>query len=171
MNEIREIVTKAVASKGRKIIRLTDVVTPNRDPFSILGCWVINHEFEACLADDRVEVIGSFEINIWYAYDNNTATDIAKKVVGYTEVVKTRQLVKDLCSNTRDVIVRVLQQPTCTNARIVDQNIEVDIIFEVIAEIIGETKMVVTVLTPNETCEALDDDFENEINENFINGQ
>lgn len=169
MNEIREIVTKAVVGKGRKIIRLTDVVTPSHDPFSILGCWVINHEFEACLSDDRVEVIGCFEINIWYSHNNNTATDIAKRVVEYAEVVKTRKLVKDLCSDKKDVIVRVLQQPTCTNARITEQNIEVDIIFEVVAEIIGETKMIVTVLTPNENCEPLEDNFENEINENFIN--
>ncbi len=47
--------------------------------------------------------------------------------------------------------------------------IEVDIVFEVVAEIIGETKMMVTVFSQVETNDNVDDDdFENEINEDFI---
>lgn len=170
MNEIREIVTKAVVGKGKKIIRIKDVVVPSNEAFSILGCWVINHEFEATLLDsNRVELVGNFETNIWYAYDNNTKTDIAKKIIGYSEVIKTRQIVKEVNNDTKDVLVRILQQPTCTNARITDAGLEVEIIFEIVAEIIGETKMMVTVFTPAECIEPADDDFENEINENFIN--
>lgn len=169
MNEIREIVTKAIVGKAKKIIRISESVTPNYEAFSILGCWVINHEFEAVLLDNmKVTLTGNFEIDVWYAHDENTKTDIAKKVVGYTETIKTRQIVKEVNSEPKDVIVRILQQPTCTNAKINDSKIELDIIFEVVAEVIGETKMMVTVFTPAETIEPVDDDFENEINENFI---
>jgi len=168
MNEIREIVTKAVVGKGKKIIRINDVVTPNNEAFSILGCWVINHEFEATLEDNKVELVGNFEANIWYAYDDNTKTDIAKQVIGYSEVIRVRQIVKEVNSSQKDVIVRILQQPTCTNARINNSTLELEIIFEVVAEVIGETKMMVTVFTPADCCEPIDDDFENEINEDFI---
>lgn len=169
MNEIREIVTKTVIGKGKKLIRLQETVVPDNEPFSILGCWIINNDFLATLNENTVNLDGSFEVNIWYAYDNNTKTDVAKQVVNYNEVIKTKQIVKDLNSECRDVIVRMLQQPTCTNACIEENNIVIDIIFEVIAEIIGEAKMVVAVLSPVEGCEPIDDDFENEINENFIN--
>lgn len=169
MNEIREIVTKAVVGKGKKIIKISDSVALGKEAFSILGCWIINHEFEATLDDTKVNLVGVFEINIWYAYDNNTRTDIAKKVVNYRECIKTRQIVKEVSDDCKDVIVRILQQPTCTNASIKDNNIVVDIVLEVIAEIIGETKMMVTVFTPVDTSEVVDDDFENEINEDFIN--
>ena len=37
MNEIREIVTKAVVAKGKKNIKLKANVSPNNDTFSILG--------------------------------------------------------------------------------------------------------------------------------------
>ncbi|MCK9470933.1 MAG: outer spore coat protein CotE [Bacilli bacterium] len=169
MNEIREIVTKAVVGKGKKIIRLNDVVNANHEAFSILGCWVINHEFEGNLVDgNKISLLGSFEIDVWYAYDNNTKTDIAKKVVNYEEAIKTRQIVKDVSDDAKDIIIRILQQPTCTNAKISDDGLEVEIIFEVIGEIIGETKMLVTVFQSNEIVEPADDDFENEINENFI---
>ena len=169
MNEIREIVTKAVVGKGKKIIRLSDKVSPNHEAFSILGCWVINHEFEGNLVDgNKLKLMGNFEIDIWYAYENNTKTDIAKRVVSYEETVKTRQIVKDVSDDTKDIIIRILQQPTCTNAKISDDGLEVEIIFEVVGEIIGETKMLVTVFQTNEVVEPADDDFENEINEDFI---
>jgi len=169
MNEIREIVTKAIIGKGKKIIRINDVVTPMNEPFSILGCWIINHEFEANLVNNLVELVGNFEVNIWYSYDNNTKTDVARNIVNYTEVVKTRQIVKEVNNDSRDVIVRILQQPTCTNAKINNNTMELDIIFEVMAEIIGETKMMVTVFTSIDSVDAIEEDFENEIDENFMN--
>jgi len=168
MNEIREIVTKAVVGKGKKLIRLRNTVTPDNVAFSILGCWVINHEFEAGLNDNTVEIDGTLEVNIWYSYDNNTKTDVAKQVLRYRENIRTRKLVKEISGDNRDVIVRVLQQPTCTNASIKDDEIEVEIVLEILAEIIGETKMMVTVFTNVETMDIIDDNFENEINENFI---
>lgn len=168
MNEIREIVTKAVVGKGRKTIKIDDLVNPTNEPFSVLGCWVINHEFEATINDNVVLLSGVFEINIWYAFDNNSRTEVARKIVNYNDTIKTRQLVKDVCSEEKDVIVKIQQAPTCTNASIVGNDISVEIVLEVLAEIIGETKMMVTVFTPIETIDAIDDDFENEINENFI---
>ncbi len=167
MNEIREIVTKAVVSKGRKRVCLKSIVTPNNDTFSILGCWVINHEFNASLEGNVVLIDGNFEINIWYAYDNNTRTEVARKIEYYTDKIKTRQIVRDVTS-TRDVIARVTQQPTCTNASIVEDGIEIDIVLELAVEVIGETKIAVTAFTNIDTVD-IDDNFENEINENFIN--
>lgn len=169
MNEIREIVTKAVVGKGKKIIRINEIVAPRNEAFSILGCWVINHEFEGTiLENNKICINGNFEANIWYAYDNNTKTDIAKKIISYSETFKTRQIVKEVSNDTKDIIIRILQQPTCTNAKISETGLELEIIFEVIGEVIGETKMMVTVFTPAEVIEPVDDDFENEINENFI---
>ena len=78
MNEVREIVTRAVIAKGKKIFRVSELVKPVNETFSILGCWVINHEFEAQLNDKKVDLNGNFEINVWYAYDNNTKTDVAR---------------------------------------------------------------------------------------------
>ncbi len=167
MNEIREIMTKAVVGKGKKLIRLRNNLNPENEAFSILGCWVINHEFDATLDGTTVNLDGTLEVNIWYSYANNTRTEIARQVFRYHETVKTRQVVKDVSSN-KDIIVRVLQQPTCTNAIINNNVIEVEIVFEVLAEIIGETKMMVTVFTNMEPSETIEDNFENEINENFI---
>lgn len=170
MNEVREIVTKAVIGKGKKIIRLKELLIPHNEPFSILGCWGINHQYRAKQIDDNVvELTGSFEVNIWYSSDNNTKTEVVKKHIDYKETIKTKEIVRESITDYNDVIVRMLQEPTCTNAHIQDKTIEVDIIFEVLVEIIGETKMRVTVLETAEPVDSFDDDdFENEINEDFI---
>ena len=34
-------------AKGRKTFRICETITPDNPPYSVLGCWVINHEFEA----------------------------------------------------------------------------------------------------------------------------
>ena len=47
MNEIREIVTRAVVAKGKKVFNLVEKINTFEKPYSILGCWIINHEFEA----------------------------------------------------------------------------------------------------------------------------
>ncbi|HOA63573.1 MAG: outer spore coat protein CotE [Acholeplasmataceae bacterium] len=170
MNEIREIVTKAVIGKGKKTIRLKEVVTPHNEPFSILGCWGINNQYRAKQIDENVvEIVGNFEINIWYSSDNNTKTEVVKKIINYKDTIKTKEIVKEKLSSSNEVIVRMLQEPTCTNAYINGYNIEVDIVFEVLVEVIGETKVKVTVYNAHDAINDLDDeDFENEINENFL---
>lgn len=171
MSEIREIVTRAVIAKGKKLLKIKENITPSNETFSVLGCWVINHEFEAILTGKKVDVNGNFEIDVWYSYDNNTKTDIARSETNYCETIKVRELICDNISDHCDVIVRVIQQPTCTNACITEDGIEVEIVFELLVEVIGETKMMVTVFAcPNEANDVIDD-FENEINEDFIKEQ
>ncbi len=168
MSEVREIVTRAVLAKGRKIFRIHDIVSPGKDAYSILGCWVINHEFDAALSEKTVTINGQFEINIWYAYDNNTKTDVSRSTAQYTGTIRVRDVISDSLSDDNDVTARVLQQPTCVNVKIVDEGIDVEVIFEILAEVIGETKMLVTVFNYNNTFESCDDDFEGDINEDFI---
>lgn len=168
MNEVREIVTRAVVAKGKKIFRVCEVVNPNNDAYSILGCWIINHQFEANLKDHKVDINGSFEINIWYAYDNNSKTDVARFTSNYDGCIKVREIISDNVGGPCDVIARVLQQPTCTNAKIIQNGIEVEVVFEILVEVIGETKMMVTVFNCSDQLEP-EDDFENEINEDFLN--
>ena len=167
MNDIREILTRAVLAKGRKKLKLKETVLVNTDISSVLGCWIINHQFETELNNKEVIVKGSFENNIWYSTDDNKRTDVARLTTEYTGVVKVKEVLNDNISDHCDVVARILEQPTCTNALITNDGIEIDIVFEVLVEVIGETKMMVNVI--NTTC--VDDDLdmlENEINEDFL---
>ena len=168
MNEIREIVTRAVVAKGKKVFNLVEKVKTQEKPYSILGCWIINHEFEASKINEVVKLDGEFEINIWFSTNNNTKTDIIRETITYKKEIITKTVVKDYLENTDDILARIIQHPTVTNAKISDNMVQVDITFEIIAEIIGETKMKVTVFKEVENWEEEIDTLDMDINENFL---
>ena len=118
--------TKAVIGKG-KTIRLKEVVSSPNEPFSIFRLLGINNQYRA------KQVVGNFEINIWYSSDNNTKTEVVKKIINYKDTIKTKEIHKEKLSSSNKLF-RMLQEPTCTNAYINGYNIEVDIVFEVLVE-------------------------------------
>ena len=168
MNEIREIVTRAVVAKGKKVFNLVEKVRTSEKPYSILGCWIINHEFEASKINEIVKLDGEFEVNIWFSTNNNTKTDIIRETITYKKEIITKTVVKDYLENTDDILARIIQHPTVTNAKITDDTVQLDITFEIIAEIIGETKMKVTVFKEVENWEEEIDTLDMDINENFL---
>ena len=168
MNEIREFVTRAVVAKGTKVFNLVEKVKTYEKPYSILGCWIINHEFEASKINEVIKLDGEFEVNIWFSTNNNTKTDIIRETITYKKEIVTKTVVKDYLENTDDILARIIQHPTVTNAKIIDDTVQLDITFEIIAEIIGETKMKVTVFKEVENWEEEIDTLDMDINENFL---
>lgn len=174
MNDIREIVTKAVIGKGKKKFTIASSLNILESlPDSILGCWLINHKFEAKKSGDTVEVRGSYDVNVWYSYEGNTKTEVARKTINYGEYVNIHRLVRDYLSESNEVMARTLQQPTCTDAKIEDGAIVVEVEFEMLVEVIGETKMRVAILGPVEYDADLEiddeiDAIEQHINTNFL---
>lgn len=127
----------------------------------------ITHEFEALRNDDLVEINGIFEVNIWYSTEENMKTDVIREKVAYKKDIKVKRIVNEYLKNTDDVLVKILKHPTVTNAKIIDGEIKIDVDFEILAEVIGETKMQVTVFTPVTQEEDIDD-LDIEVNEDFL---
>ena len=48
-HNIREIYTKAIVAKGKKLSRNTYNFTLSHLPDDILGCWITNHHYEAAI--------------------------------------------------------------------------------------------------------------------------
>ena len=59
MANYREIVTKAVIGKGKKTFTSTHSIVPDQLPNTILGCWVINHNFQGRKENDSVKKASS----------------------------------------------------------------------------------------------------------------
>ena len=96
MSAYKEIVTKAVVGKGKKYYRNTYTINTDSKPNTVLGCWVINHRFSGKEVDDRIEIDGSFDVNLWYSYDNDTKTSVITKNIPYKEMVTVAQIEKEL---------------------------------------------------------------------------
>ena len=87
MANYREIVTKAVIAKGKKLFTTENKVNVENSPSTILGCWVINHNFNGVKSGDNIRINGSYDVNIWYSYDNNTKTLVSKQTISYDELL------------------------------------------------------------------------------------
>lgn len=144
--ECREILTKAVCGKGRKFSQVTHTVTPPHNPTNILGAWIINHQYEAVKSGDGVEVLGTYDINIWYSYNKNTKTEVAKETVSYVEAVPMSYLDPHYRKNTAEVSAVATQEPNCLEANVSsDGGVIVRVEREYQVEMIAETKVCVVV--------------------------
>ena len=177
MSSYKEIVTKAVIGKGKKYFKNTYTIEATNKPTTVLGCWVINNNFKGYKTGEQIGVDGSFDVNIWYSYENDSKTTVINKNIKYNELfnVKIKQNA-DLTGDT-DIIVRALKQPTCSKVNIEDDGkITFDIEKELGVEIVGETKMKIAIEEDEEPwqdlSEEVNDEIEKEIdenvNENFI---
>lgn len=173
MSSYKEIVTKAVIGKGKKSFNDVYTITPEIAPTTVLGCWVINHNFKGYPNSSKIVIDGSFDVNIWYSYDNDTKTNVISKKITYsnTSIVKTNAN-SEITPDT-EVIVRSLKQPTCSKVEIVDGNISFHIDKELGIEIIGDTKAKILVEDDEDEWQIIDDDvdaqIDKEVNENYIN--
>ena len=146
MKRLRQIVTRAVIAKGKKRTESKETLSPPNAPTSILGCWVINHHYQAKRIGKYVEVSGKYDVNVWYAYNNHSKTAVYTETVSYKDRIKL-SFRDGEANDSDDVKVRVLQQPNCIEAVITKHGDKIQVIVEreFIVEIIGETTVVINV--------------------------
>ena len=162
MASFREIVTKAVIGKGKKTFSNHYTLVPQEVPTTILGCWVINHKFQGSKSGDKILVEGQCDINIWYSYDNDTKTLVSNQTITYNELLAVARKRESDVDGAEEIIVRSLKQPTCTKVDIVNGNIEYDIEKELGIEIVGDTKVRISVDEDEDEWDEIIDEKEEE---------
>ncbi|RKD24307.1 spore coat protein [Ammoniphilus oxalaticus] len=150
--QCREIITRAVCGKGRKFSGRSHTITPKQPPSEVLGCWIINHKYEADKVGDVIEVTGSYDVQIWVSYNDNTDTAVIKETVTFVESVPL-SFYDDNCRGKLEVYAQATQQPNCLEAKLVgDGRVVVKVETEYAVEVVGETKLCVVI------CDSCDDD-------------
>ncbi len=158
----KEIVTKTVIGKGKKYFKNNYTLTPTDKPTTVLGCWVINHQFKGYKTGEKIGVDGSFDINIWYSYDNDSKTTVVSKKIDYNDVFNVRT--KENVTGDTDVIVRTLKQPNCVKVNILDNgDINFDIEKELGVEIVGEGKVKISVEEEEDPWDEIEDDVDDTV--------
>ena len=142
MANYREIVTKTVLGKGKKLFTNKYTLTPEEVPTTILGCWIINHKFEGIKENDKIRIKGTSDVNIWYSYDNDTKTLVSKQTITYNELVNITRKRNSNIDNNEEVIVRSLSGPTCTKVDINNGRIEYEVEKELGIELVGDANYV-----------------------------
>ena len=176
MASFREIISKAVISKGKKTFSQQDSLDVSNTPTTVLGCWVINHQFSGIKQNNQIIINGSYDINIWYSYDNDTKTDVIKSTHNYTETVKMKDI--DTEYDNSSIIVRSLTDPKCVDVKIDGNTILYQVDLELGIELVGDVKVKIEVddnldeydLIEEENKETKDvmDKIDEEVQEDFL---
>lgn len=174
MASYKEIVTKAVISKGKKTFTSEHVVNTDNKPSTILGVWVINHNFSGVKTFDEIKIDGSFDVDIWYSYDNDTKTEVVRATNHYTELIRMRN--HDSNVDDEQIIVRGLKQPNCVKVDINDGSIEYVIEKELGIELVGDVKVKIQIDDAEDPWDEIIEDgssdvverIDNEVSENYI---
>ena len=165
-SNFKEIVTKTVVGKGRKTFKTNHSLTPENTPNTVLGCWVINHTFTGTNRKNEVTVNGTFDVNVWYSYDNDSKTAVTTRNFSYQEILKLRVKDHDSLTNENEIIVRNLKQPTVQDVNIKDNEVHLSIEKELGVEIVGESKVKIAILEDELPWDDIEE--EPDIDEDYI---
>lgn len=173
-NNYKEIITKAIIGKGKKVFKNEYSVECEKDINTVLGCWVINHDLKGIKDGEYIKIVGSYDINIWYSYDNNTKTDVVSNKMFYEERVRVRIKENSEINDNTEIIIRSLKNPTCIDVSNSDKTIKYTISKELGIEILGDTKIKIPISVNEDDYdviideESLSDEIDKSVNENYL---
>ena len=157
---LREIITKAVCGSGKKYFRYANYLKlpDNQVPTQILGTSVTQLKMrEPAITpasqqeDTGIKVTGTYELNVWYSYNNSRGTDIAREIINFEEAVPLSEYDNSSISLV-EARALVIKTPQCIEASVErDNRIKVEVEVGFFVEIVGETKIRVRVYPLGET--------------------
>ena len=158
----KEIVTKTVIGKGKKTFTDTRRKKIENNPSTILGCWVINHNFEGVKNRDSVTINGSYDVNVWYSYDNDTKTAVTTRKFSYTDAINVPIKDNSKIDSNSEIIVNALKQPTVTDVKIIGELVNLKIEKELGIEVIGNATVKIQVEDDYDDYEEVYDEENND---------
>ena len=160
MANYKEIVTKTVIGKAKKTNKNEVIIKPEQIPNTVLGCWVINHTFNGINENGLVKINGGYDINVWYSYDSDHKTAVTTKTFNYNDTFNVPVKKDSTITNSSEIIVHSLKQPTVSDVKITDGDVKLVIEKELGVEIVGEAKIKVTTEEDDDDYEEIVDDSE-----------
>jgi len=167
---LKEIVTKAVIGKTKKSSKEELVIDVDTTIDTVLGCWVINHAFSGNNNNGQVAVEGNFDINVWYAYDNNTKTNVLVRNFYYNEDLNVKLRSETGLDSENEIIVRSLKAPSVSDVKVVENKITLVAEKELGVEIIGDVKVRINVEDDFDDYDVEVDVSEVKVNESYLSG-
>lgn len=164
-NNIREIYTKAIVAKGKKLSKNTYTLALDIQPNDILGCWISNHHFEAAIKNRVPKINGTYDVHVWYSCHDELDSVVEKHQITYIDDMQVTKKENRDFEASDQVKARCLEKPKCLSAVHSQNQVVIEIEKEMQIEISGETCIKVEVKTEDEVWDDLDDI---EINPDFI---
>lgn len=153
LKNYRHIITKAIIGHGKKKLDCKTTTTLPQRPNRILGCWIVNHQYQAKNTLNEVEIVGQYEVNIWYAFSGSKKMAVYAKSIHYKGVVPIHYESKPVSRD--DVYIKSIDEPGCERVEIEDDGkVCVETVHCVHVEVIGETTICVETFQRHEPDES-----------------
>ena len=159
-NNYKEIVTKTIIGKGKKEFKNTYEISSDKKVDTVLGCWVINHKLKGIKEGEYIRINGSFDVNIWYSYENNTKTDVISENIIYEERVRVKLKDNSYLNDESDIIVRSLKNPSCIDVSCDNNIIKYTISKELGIEVVGDQIIRIPISNNEEAYDVIVDEEE-----------
>lgn len=163
-NNIREIITKAIISKGKK--RAMNKYSFDIDNITkVLGCWICNHHFNATIKDGQPTVIGTYDLHIWYSSEDGGDSSLLKTQISYLDDIDVIKKEEREFNSEDEIEAMCNTFPKCVKVTLEEGKVIVEVEKEMAIRIIGNACIRVETKNEKESWEEIDT---MEINENFI---
>ena len=117
----REILTKAIIAKGQKNIIDNHTLQTENNISKVLGCWIINHNYNVYLNGQKVFIMGSYDAYLWYGYDDNSKSTLLIKTFEFNdEIPYNFTLEKSILSDKNELIEYETLPPNCKKMEFID---------------------------------------------------
>ena len=123
----------------------------------------MTHNFNGVKSGDKITINGSYDVNIWYSYDNDTKTEVVRETNNYQEVVNMRSRESD--TENEEIIVRSLKQPNCVKVSIDGNKINYTVEKELGIELVGDVKVKIEANLEEEPWDEIVEDKTEEVME------
>lgn len=139
---LKEILTKAVLSKGKIDSNEVVNIELKQDVSKLVGCWIINNQYLPIVENNELFLEGEYDIHLWYAINNDKDSLLEKKTCPYK--IKFEFDGKINCDEL-DFKVYCNEYPHCLNMEIKDGKPALNVSQKYSVDAIGETKFMVDV--------------------------
>ena len=142
----REILTKAIIAKANETIKESVSCNTNKNISKILGCWIINHNYNINLCNQKIYVEGSYDVYFWYGYDDNTKCSLLTKTYEFNdEIPFNYTLEKSNLSEKNELLDYEITPPSCFKMTFENDELIIKVERKYAIDIIGETKIKIKV--------------------------
>lgn len=166
----REIMAKTLTGKGKINQVIEKELFISNDISKTLGCWIINLKHEIVRENLDIFVRGSYDIQLWYALNNNQKSEVYNETIEFYEKVNMSYRDLKVIDNEIYTKVYVPKYPSCTSMEL-DENKKIKLKIEALyyVDTFQEALLVVNCSDDYVEDVSIEEEIVMNVNPNYIN--
>ena len=166
----REIAAKTLTGKGKINQTIEKEIFISNEISKTLGCWIINLKHEIIRKNLDIFVKGSYDIQLWYALDENQKSEVYIETIEFVEKVNMSYRNLKVIDNEIYTKIYVPKYPVCTNMELLeDKKIKLNIEATYYVDTFQEAILVVNCSDDYEEDVTIEEEIVMNVNPNYMN--